>query len=172
MDEPHTPNPPALADGRAPRHDGWTPEIRADFIAALAESGSVTAATRAVARHFTSAYRLRARDEQFRRAWDAAAGLAYARLREVAIDRAVNGETKPVWHKGEVVGRMHATNDKLLMFLLEHLRGGVPDGRLASHRRSHGQSDNEDAFAFEFDALIEPPPPPPRGRNPVRRLLE
>ena len=44
--------------------------------------------------------------------------LGVDRLHEVAIDRAVNGVTVPVFHKGELVGERRVYNDKLLMFLI------------------------------------------------------
>jgi hypothetical protein len=59
--------------GRA-RRDGWTPQRQSAFIAALAESGRVAVAARAVGMTRESAYRLRARAgaEGFVAAWDAA----------------------------------------------------------------------------------------------------
>lgn len=56
------------------RHDGWTPERQKAFIAALAESGNVTAACEHVGMTPEGAYYLRRQPgaESFRRAWEAA----------------------------------------------------------------------------------------------------
>ena len=56
------------------RHDGWTPERQKAFIAALAESGNVTAACEHVGMTTEGAYYLRRQPgaESFRRAWEAA----------------------------------------------------------------------------------------------------
>ncbi len=56
------------------RRDGWTPARQAQFIGALAETGSVAAAAARVGMSRESAWRLRARDgaESFAAAWDVA----------------------------------------------------------------------------------------------------
>ena len=56
------------------RRDGWTPARQAQFIGALAETGSVAAAAARVGMSRESAWRLRARDgaESFAAAWDGA----------------------------------------------------------------------------------------------------
>ena len=56
------------------RHDGWTPERQKAFIAALAESGNVTAACEHVGMTTVGAYYLRRQHgaESFAHAWEAA----------------------------------------------------------------------------------------------------
>jgi hypothetical protein len=56
------------------RHDGWTPERQKAFIAALAESGNVTAACAHVGMTTEGAYYLRRQPgaESFARAWQGA----------------------------------------------------------------------------------------------------
>jgi hypothetical protein len=102
------------------RHDGWTAERQRTFIAALADSGSVSDAARAAGVSARSAYRLRRRPgaEAFDRAWDQALVFASQRLTAIAFDRAINGSRREVWRDGVLVAEMRAPSDRLLMFLL------------------------------------------------------
>jgi hypothetical protein len=105
-----------------PRHDGWTPEKQAAFITALAESGCVEEACKRVGMHRSTAYELRARrnSESFRAAWDAALDHAIRRLSDAAFSRALNGVTRPVFYKGELVGERTYYDERLTMFLLRY----------------------------------------------------
>lgn len=143
MSEPETPQvpavqpeaePPALdAHGfnphdfewipvaRQPRSDGWSPSLQKRFIEALADSGSVTEAARAVQKSVTSCYRLRRAPgaEGFAAAWEIALAQASQRLIDIAFDRAINGTEEPVLDKdGHCIYVRQRTNDRLLMFLL------------------------------------------------------
>jgi hypothetical protein len=80
------------------RHDGWTAERQRIFIAALADSGSVSDAARA--------------------AGVQALVFASQRLTAIAFDRAINGSRREVWRDGVLVAEMRAPSDRLLMFLL------------------------------------------------------
>lgn len=88
------------------RHDGWTPERQRRFIEALAATGGVAAAARAVGESSTTAYRLRERPgaESFARAWATAQSMADDRHFAQAMDRAVNGYLAPRYYRGERVG--------------------------------------------------------------------
>lgn len=121
------------------RHDGWTAERQRDFIAGLAQSGSVTAAARMVGMSVESAYRLRhaAGADGFAAAWSDALDRGIARLEDIAVERAIGGVETPVWHHGEQVGTRIVYNDRLLMFLLrarraerygDTRRGDIPEG--------------------------------------------
>lgn len=70
----------------------------------------------------TSAYALRVRSdsESFRIAWDAALGVGIKRLSDAVIGRAVNGISRPVFYKGEVVGDRRYYDERLSMFLLRY----------------------------------------------------
>lgn len=116
------------------RYDGWTLDVQEGFITALVSHGSARVAAAVVERHITSAYRLRARDPVFAAAWDAARGLAYDRLRDEAIERAIDGTPQEIWHDGEHVGTRHVRNDRLLMSLMAHLR---PEAAAAAPARPH-----------------------------------
>ncbi|MBT2188990.1 hypothetical protein [Sphingobium nicotianae] len=104
------------------RHDGWTPERQRAFIAALADTGCVDRAARMVNIAQVNCYALRraAGAEGFRRAWDAALDLGVKRLKDIAFQRAIEGELVPVFAGGKLMGYRRKYNDKLLMFCLRH----------------------------------------------------
>jgi hypothetical protein len=130
---------------RKPRADGWSPQRQVDFIAALADTGSVTAAADEVEMSVQSCYRLRRSPgaESFAAAWDAALQEASKRLADIAFDRAINGVDDPVLDKrGHCVYVRTRYNDRLLMFLL---RAHQPDRYRHAHQNVRQPS--------------EPPPP-------------
>jgi hypothetical protein len=104
------------------RHDGWTPERQREFIEALADTGSVAAACKAVDMSTVGAYYLRrqAGAESFRAAWEAALAFGVRRLEDVAMERALNGVEEPFYVYGQHVGTRKKYNDRLLMFLLRN----------------------------------------------------
>lgn len=104
------------------RHDGWTPDRQRRFIEALADTGSVEAACRAVDMSSVGAYHLRRQPgaDEFRAAWEAALQLGIQRVEDVAMDRALNGVEEPVYSYGKLVGTRIKRNDGLLMFLLRN----------------------------------------------------
>lgn len=102
------------------RADGWTPDVQAEFVRHLADSGSVTRACQAVGRSRTSAYTLR-RDPSaraFARAWDEALASTATLLAETALDRAVNGTEEAVFYKGRRIGHRMRHDNRLLLALL------------------------------------------------------
>jgi hypothetical protein len=107
---------------QSPRHDGWTEERQIAFIEALADTGSVEAASRAVGMSARGAYHLRRQSgaESFRAAWEAALQLGVARIEDVVMDRALNGVEEPVYSYGKLVGTRRRYNDRLLMFILRN----------------------------------------------------
>lgn len=113
------------------RADGWTPARQADFLGALAETGSVLAAARRVGMARETAYRLRARAgaESFTAAWDAVLGREPAPRRKVTraerMRRALGGLLKPVFYQGRHVGIVRkADNSALLGLVCDLSRGG------------------------------------------------
>jgi len=104
------------------RHDGWTPLRQIAFIEALADTGSVASACKAVDMSTVGAYQLRRRDgaEGFRAAWEAAVDLGVLRCEDVAMDRALNGVEEPVFSNVEQIGSRTRYNDRLLMFILRN----------------------------------------------------
>lgn len=107
---------------QSPRHDGWTEERQIAFIEALADTGSVEAASRAVGMSARGAYHLRRQSgaESFRAAWEAALQLGVARIEDVVMDRALNGVEEPVYSYGKLIGTRRRYNDRLLMFILRN----------------------------------------------------
>jgi len=114
---PFTPVPRQCA-----RHDGWTPERQIAFIEALADTGSVAAACKAVDMSTVGAYHLRRQPgaESFRKAWLAALQLGVARVEDVVMDRALNGVEEPLYSYGKLIGTRTRYNDRLLMFILRN----------------------------------------------------
>lgn len=106
------------------RHDGWTRMRQARFILALAKIGCVTAAARAVGRSRKSAYALRGRAgaESFAAAWDRALDAGRVHVRDVAIERALHGQPRPVFYRGRQVGERRVYNDRLIIAVLRATR--------------------------------------------------
>jgi hypothetical protein len=104
------------------RHDGWTPERQKAFIEALADTGCVTRAASMVNMAQANAYALRRSPgaEGFRRAWDAALDFGLKRLKDIAFERAIEGQLVPVFVAGKLMGFRRKRNDALLMFCLRH----------------------------------------------------
>ena len=128
---------PAFAPVRSrARKDGWHPVRQAEFIGALAETGSVRAAARRVGMARESAYRLRGREgaEGFAAAWDAALviehGLQVPMVTKWPIapkwkvttaevrQRALVGLVRPVMHAGRCVGVVHKPDNTALLRLV------------------------------------------------------
>ena len=115
--------PPDFEPARPrPRLSGWTPDRQHDFIKALAESGCVTEACRAVGMSARSAYALRARADaiSFRNAWDTALDYAIRRLSDAVLSRAIHGVPVAQFYRGEQIGEKRYYNDRLAMFLLRY----------------------------------------------------
>ena len=104
------------------RHDGWTPERQKAFIEALADTGCVTRAAAMVNMAQANCYALRRAPgaEEFRRAWDATLDFGLKRLKDVAFERAIEGQLVPVFVAGKLMGFRRKRNDALLMFCLRH----------------------------------------------------
>lgn len=102
------------------RHDGWTPERQRAFIAALARTGVVAAAARAVGMGVTSAYNLRRRAgaESFSRAWTTVETEARERAFELVLDQVINGATRPRFYGGRFVGTAHRYETRLALAAL------------------------------------------------------
>lgn len=102
-----------------------TPERKAAFCAALAASGgNVTRACEAVDIERMTAYRWRADDAAFSKAWDEAKAAGLDALEDEALRRAYEGYDKPIVHQGVITDTMREYSDTLAIFLL---KGGKPD---------------------------------------------
>ncbi len=93
------------------RDDGWTGEVQADFLEALAGSGTVSRACKAVSKAESGAYVLRhsARGQAFSLGWKAAHLIARDRLEDVMLDRAIEGTVHVTTRDedGTITRRLH-----------------------------------------------------------------
>jgi hypothetical protein len=138
------------------RSDGWTLPRQRQFIKVLAITGSVEQAADNCGMSTSSAYRLRLHPDSsaFRTAWKAALAACTSSLREAAFDRAINGTMKPIYDRGEIVGREPVFNDQLLMFLLR------------TYDKDSGRNLDQ-AMIESFDRLVEADDPAPEQTWPV-----
>lgn len=135
------------------RHDGWTPQRQRAFIDALAETGSVRHAAKRINMAPEGAYYLRraAGSDSFRAAWEAALDFGVQNLRDIAIERAIDGVPVPVFYKDQQIGEKRWYNDRLLMFILKHHVGvyALPGAR-ATQQIEPEPSRNGDEILDEF----------------------
>jgi len=141
------------------RHDGWTPARQRAFIAALAESGSVSLAAKAVNMAPEGAYMLRRQPaaESFAEAWDKALDHGAEIIDANAIERATNGVAVPIFHKGEQVGERRVYNERLTMWMLQHRKpkkyGRAHRGDIDPEEAEHLEAMREEAIANHSDWL-------------------
>ena len=160
---------------RRPRADGWSPEVQARFVEALADTGLVSAACAAVDMSEQSAYRLRRAPgaEGFARAWDAALDAAADHLQAVAFSRAIEGVDVPVFDRdGCRIGSKRQYNDRLLMFLLRAYR---PDRFRHAHEDTRGPDEPQPrtlTMAQAMPALAPVTPPEPHRLLPPDELAD
>ena len=121
------------------RHDGWTPERQARFLAALAVTRSVSAAARNVGMARETAYRLRTKRgaESFAFAWDEVLGRAPGKRKvsdEERAMRAIGTLIQPRIYRGKCTAiAQKADNSALLGHLADLDRvcaaAGMPAGK-------------------------------------------
>jgi len=106
-----------------------TAEKREQFLQALADSGSVTAAVAAAGTSRTRVYELRNTDTAFAAAWDEAEEIAIDRLKDEARRRAIEGVAEPLVSAGKLVRgdddqpiMVQRYSDNLLLALLKARR--------------------------------------------------
>ncbi len=123
------------------QHKGWTPARQRAFIEALAETASVGRTAKMVNMSTVSCYGLRKHPQgaDFRRAWDAAIDLGVQHLKDIAFERAVEGQLEPVWQRGKLVGHKRKYSDALLMFLLKNY-GTDENGRNVTVNYVHARA--------------------------------
>jgi hypothetical protein len=133
--EDRDPLPDFDAVPRKYRHDGWTPERQRAFIEALADTGSVRRAALQVNMSSVACYYLRRQPgaEGFRRAWEAALDFGVQRLKDIAFERAIEGQLVPVFVAGKLMGFRRKKNDRLLMFCLRMNARGDDGRRLSAN---------------------------------------
>jgi hypothetical protein len=127
---------------RTPRFDGWTEEKQRRFIEVLADTGLVGVAAKAVGMSRETAYRLRRSPHgaAFARAWDAARQHAAGLIEDIVFERAIQGVEQEVYNGlGEVVGARQVYDNRLLKYLLSHLKPDRYGGARASGEQGAGE---------------------------------
>lgn len=109
---------------RRPRHDGWLPWKKAEFLLVLVAGGIVADACRAVGMSVASAYALKNRrsGRAFGKMWDAILiHRARGRLADNNLSRAMNGFTEQIVKDGVVVAERRRFDNRLSMAMLTRL---------------------------------------------------
>jgi hypothetical protein len=101
------------------RADGFTPDKRRRFLAALEKTGCWRDAARAAPISGTTARRWRARDADFAAQCDVMRGRAAPALETIAWNRATVGAEQKVYRKGELVEVRVKPSDAMLRLLLQ-----------------------------------------------------
>lgn len=96
-----------------------TPEKLAAFCAALAETGIVARACKAIDVSRYTAYKWRDADPDFAASWDKALEIGVTALEDEAHRRAFEGTDEPVFHQGVTCGSVRKYSDTLAIFLLK-----------------------------------------------------
>jgi hypothetical protein len=159
------------------RRGGWSADRQRQFIALLAETGSVRAACRRLGVGEHHIYKLRNHPEaaSFRAAWEAALDCGIARIEDTLMDRALYGIETPIFYHGEQCGSKQVYNDRLLMFLLTNrapdrfargangqitglARSGISPTELARHKkqwRKEWEAEQRNVSVAEVRASID-----------------
>jgi hypothetical protein len=96
-----------------------TPEKLAAFCSALAETGNVSKACKAVDISRYTAYQWRQDNPEFVKGWDAALNAAVYAMEDEARRRAFEGTVEPVHYMGDRVDTIRKYSDTLAIFLLK-----------------------------------------------------
>lgn len=138
-----------------PRRNSITPDRQRKFIATLAATGIVKQAARAIGASLEALYKLRLKPgaEGFAAAWEAAIDAGIARLEDCALERAIEGEERPVVSAGRLVTTYTRYDTALLLFLLRqrraHRYGAAPA------LPSHGDERSEAEIYASIDAKLD-----------------
>lgn len=96
-----------------------TPEKKTAFLAALAETGIVAKACKAIEISRQCAYEWRDEDPDFAERWERALKIGITALEDEAHRRAFEGCTEEIYHRGAVCGTVRKYSDTLAIFLLK-----------------------------------------------------
>lgn len=108
-----------MMPGHRRRHDGWNQERLQRFLDALAHTGCVEDACRAIALSDNAPYRVRGKYPLFAAAWDEAIAHSQPGLIAIAYKRAVEGRETIIIRKGEEVERRIQPSDSMLGLLIK-----------------------------------------------------
>jgi hypothetical protein len=99
----------------------FTPELKARFCEALAQTGLVTAACRAVGKHRDTIYEHLRTDPLFAAACDAARFQARHRLADRLLEDSIEGSVDHFYRDGVLVGERRYTDNRLALAMLRRL---------------------------------------------------
>ena len=99
-----------------------TPKMRAGFLKALGETGSVTASCQRVGVSRVAMYDWRNNAPEFAKEWAAAVDFGTDALEDEAVRRAHEGYDKPVFQGGQQIGTVREFSDVLMIFMLKSRR--------------------------------------------------
>lgn len=97
----------------------YSPDWKAKFLAALAESPNVTRAAKLAGITRTYVYAVRGEDKEFALAWDNALEAAIDNAIGEVYRRGVEGVEEPIFYQGKESGAVRKYSDNLLMFLVK-----------------------------------------------------
>jgi len=109
------------------RRDGWTAARQRGLVDRLALGATVAVAARGVGMSRESAYRLRERAgaASFAAAWDKASEWGEERMADLALERALIGEVRPIFYRGVKRGEYVRHDNRIVAALLaRHFRLG------------------------------------------------
>lgn len=107
---------------RPSRARDTTDDERARFLQALSDGLSVTGAATYAGIGRRTVYEMRARDPEFAEAWASAYEAGTDAFEDEARRRAMQGTSKPVFYRGEVVGHVQEHSDRLMELFLRARR--------------------------------------------------
>jgi len=146
--------------------EGWEPR----FLAALRDTGNITAACMHAGCHREQAYRLKKRDTGFAAQWDTSLEIATDKLKMVARNRAIKGVKKPIYYKGELIDHVYEPSDRLMELLL---RAHDPDNFNPVQKLEHSGGVNVSIMQFGGAEVVELPAGGPlRGGVPPNSALQ
>jgi len=128
--------------------EGW--ESR--FLAALRDTGNITASCMHARCHREQAYRLSKRDPAFKAQWGIALEIATDKLKMVARNRAIKGVKKPIYYKGELIDHVYEPSDRLMELLL---RAHDPDNFNPVQKLEHSGGVNVSIMQFGGAEVVE-----------------
>ena len=137
-----------MATGRA----RTTKKARERFLVSLGKLGNVHDACRSARVGRSTAYQWRSGSKAFAEQWDQALDEAADVLEAEVRRRAVTGVLSPVYHKGQVVGRVRKYSDVLLMFLLKSVRPQRFDDAVRLRRMTADSALSPDQIAHDIQA--------------------
>jgi len=143
----------------APRRNSINAARQRAFVAALAASGIVTQAARVVGVSLEALYKLRHKPgaEAFAKAWDQALDRGMMRLEDCALERAIQGEERPIVSLGQVVTTWTRYDTALILFLLRQRRSARYGGKaeIARETAREQREYNREAVLDSINAKIE-----------------